>query len=80
MGDLLGKGKSEDSCNNDSGRVGKTDGERICNLMHSGASSMTHASSLAADAFAAALAAIPAEDWDRAWAADRTTCPVDRTT
>jgi hypothetical protein len=41
---------------------------------------MTHASSLAADAFAAALAAIPAEDWDRAWAADRTTCPVDRTT
>jgi hypothetical protein len=33
---------------------------------------MTHASSLAADAFAAALVAIPAEDWDRTWAADRT--------
>jgi hypothetical protein len=33
---------------------------------------MTHASSLAADAFAAALTAIPAEDWDRTWAADRT--------
>ena len=33
---------------------------------------MAHASSLAADAFAAALAAIPAEDWDRTWAADRT--------
>ena len=33
---------------------------------------MMHASSLAADAFAAALAAIPAEDWDRTWAADRT--------
>ena len=33
MGDFLDKGTSEDSCNNDSGRVGETDDAQIVTLI-----------------------------------------------